>query len=132
MDTIFHLLSPTYLFARSLGPFASNWAWVFFAFNILLIADAVIIRRWARKKDIFSQKAAQKYYALAWTMGLIGLILWSFRQLGAFYISAPIGILIWLAILLVWLGFVLYYWLIKAPRRRRQLRVERAKKDYLP
>ena len=132
MNTILHLLSPSYLFAPALGAFTSPLAWVYLSFNVLLILIAIVFEKLAKNKDKFVQKTAQKYSALAWVMGLIGIILYIFRQLGAFYLSAPIGILLWLAVLLVWAGFIAHYWFIYVPKRKKALKGENLKKKYLP
>src|SRR3989338_4300606 len=120
MPTILHLLSPQYLFNRNLGPFTSSLGWFFVYGLVALILLAAIIKKLAKKRDKFAQKAARRFSALAWTMGLIGIILWAFRQINVFYLSAPILLVIWLVIVLVWLGFILRYILIKAPRRRKE------------
>ena len=103
IDQIIHLLSPSYLFNKNLGAFQSNLAYIFAGFNIVLIIIAIICRRLAKKGDLFARKAAQKYGSFAWTMGAIGIILYVFRQINVFYISAPILVLIWAIVLIIWL-----------------------------
>jgi hypothetical protein len=78
------------------------------------------------------KKAARRLFTLAWTMGWIGIFLWIFRQVGALYISAPILLLIWAIISLIWLVMILKYWFITVPRRRKQLNQEVGKKLYMP
>ncbi|MAG29066.1 hypothetical protein CL632_02890 [bacterium] len=132
MDTILHLLSPAYLFNRNLGPYQSDLAYVFVGINIVLIIIAIISRRLAKKRDLFAQKAAHKFGSLAWTMGAIGIILYVFRQINVFYLSAPAFVLIWLIITGIWLILVLKYWLRTAPKRRKQVSGSTVKDEYMP
>ncbi|MBU2575652.1 hypothetical protein KKF64_00980 [Patescibacteria group bacterium] len=131
-DQILHLLSPAYLFHKSLGPFQSNLAYIFAVFNVLLILIAIISRRLAKNKDLFAKKAVQKYGAFAWTMGSIGIILYIFRQINVLYLSAPIIVLIWLVILIIWLILVLKYRFFVVPIRRKDLMQDKGKREYIP
>lgn len=132
MSTLLHLLSPQYLFHKNLGPFTSSLAWVFVYGCVGMIILAVILKKLAKKRDKLSQKAAAKFSALAWTMGMLAIILWAFRQINVFYLSAPILLLVWLVVALVWLGFILYYAVVRAPRRRREIAAQSRKGEYLP
>ena len=132
MSTILQLFSPQYLFNRNLGPFTSNLAWVFVYGLVGLIILVIILKKLAKKRDKFAQKAAAKFSALAWTMGLVGIILWSFRQINVFYLSAPVLLLIWLIISLIWFCFILHYALVRAPRRRREIARQAQNRTYLP
>jgi flagellar biosynthesis protein FliR len=73
-----------------------------------------------------------KFSSFAWTMGVIGLILYSFRQINVFYLSAPIFVLIWLVIAIIWLISVLNFWLRVAPKRRKEINQNAEKKYYMP
>ncbi|MBI1961487.1 MAG: hypothetical protein HYS45_02180 [Parcubacteria group bacterium] len=130
MATILHLLSAAYLFNRNPGPFTSDLATVFLAANIALIAVAVIVRLSARKGDIFAKKAAAKYSSFAWTMGLIGIILYSLRQINTLYLSAPVFILIWGIASIFWLMLALNYRIRVVPKRRDAISREAGKWDY--
>ena len=98
IDTILHLLSPAYLFNKNLGEFTSDLAVVYISFNVGLIVLAILIPRLAKKGDLFANKASSKFKSFAWTMGAFGIILYIFRQINIFYLSAPILILVWLII----------------------------------
>ncbi len=133
MGTLTHLLSPEYLFHRNLGPFTSVLAWYLFAGIILVMAAALIFRlKLAKSSDTLTRKTTRKLFSFSWTMGSIGLILWIFRQINAFYISAPIFWVIWLVVGAVWLGTVLNYAFRVAPRRRSEILANVGKKSYLP
>lgn len=127
-----HLLSANYLFNGRLGPFTSTLAWVFLACLIGMVVFSVLFKAWTRKKDIFWQKSAKKLSPLAWTMGIFGLLLWLIRQMNTMFISAPILLLVWFVVLVVWGASVLRYLFVKAPKRRAQLMSEQSKKNYLP
>jgi len=131
MDILLHLLSPAYLFNKNHGSFTSNLADLFLWFNIIFLGLAVLVKFLAKKGDIFAKKSASKFSSLAWTMGLIGVILYGFRQINALYLSAPVFILIWGIILIVWLMLVLNYKFRTVPMRRKQVRRESNKRDYL-
>ena len=132
MNELFHLFSPQYILNRNLGPFTSNLAWFFVYGLVGLIILAIILKKLAKKRDKFTKRAAAKYSALAWTMGMIGIILWAFRQINVFYLSAPVLLVVWLAIVLVWLGFILHYVFVRAPRRRREIARQAQNRIYSP
>ena len=132
MATILHLLSANYLFHKSLGPFTSNMAWVFLGIVVFLMFAGLVTKRASKNRDLFSRKAARKFFAFSWTMGIIATLLVFFRQVGALYISAPIFLLIWLVIAIFWFMLVLRYVLVVAPGRRKALMEDEQKKKYLP
>lgn len=131
MDTLLHLLSPDYLFNKNHGPFTSDLAGVFLWFNVALIVFVVLVKWFAKKGDIFAKKSASKFSSLGWTMGLIGIILYGFRQINVLYLSAPVFILIWAIIVIVWLILALNYQFRTAPKRRKQVSRESGNRDYL-
>ena len=132
METILHLLSPAYLFNKNHGPFTSDLAVLFIGFDVGLIILAIIIRRLAKKSDIFGKKAAHKFGNLAWTMGAIGIILYIFRQINILYLSAPFVILVWLAVLIIWLILVINYRYRIVPKRRHAIKTGSQKDEYIP
>ena len=130
---VMNLFSPDYLFQRNLGPFTSNLAWFFLG----LLGLGLLVTLWlrfkvAKNKDIFTKKVLKRFFTLVWTMGWVGIVLWTFRQVNAQYLSAPILLLIWALISAFWLVFVLRYWLKIVPDRRRRLALETSRKQYLP
>lgn len=132
-NIIIAFFSPRHLFARNLPPFSPNIARFSLILLLILMAFALVYRwRLVKNKDIFAKKAAKRFFGLAWTMGIIGLFLWIFRQVRVAYLSSPLFVFLWFIIFLVWIGFWLNYWLRTAPARRRQLAQEAAKKAYLP
>ncbi|OJI06668.1 hypothetical protein BK004_02490 [bacterium CG10_46_32] len=131
MGTLVHLFSPSYLFNQNPGPFTSNIAFIFLGTSIVLILIALIIGFVVKKGDIFAKKASAKYSSLAWTMGLIGIILYTIRQINTFYLSAPILILIWGVIVIFWLILVLNYRIRVVPKRRETVSRESSKRSYL-
>ena len=131
MDTLLHLLSPAYLFNKNHGPFTSNLASVFLWFNIGLLALAILVKWFAKKGGKFAKKTASKFGSLAWTMGLLGIILYSFRQINVLYLSAPVFILIWGIVVVMWLMLVLNYRFNTVPERRKQVSREQGDRDYL-
>ncbi|MBI2051121.1 MAG: hypothetical protein HYT31_04995 [Parcubacteria group bacterium] len=118
------------MFNKNHGPFTSNLADVFLWFNIGLLALAVLVKILSKKGDIFAKKAASKFNSLAWTMGLIGIILYGFRQINVLYLSAPVFILIWGIIAVIWLTLALNYRFNTVPMRRKQVSRESNKRDY--
>lgn len=130
---ITNLFSASYLFNRSLGPFTSPVAWVFLVGLVLLMAGSWFFdKKIASKKDIFVKKASSRFFTFSWTMAWIGIVLWVFRQINVLYLGAPIFLLVWLIISLVWLGFILNYWFRIVPKRRQNLLEEKKKNKYLP
>lgn len=130
MDTLLHLLSPSYLFHKNHGPFTSDLADVFLWANIGLVALAILVKVITRKGDRFAKKAAAKFTSCAWTMGAIGVILYAFRQINVLYLSAPVFILMWAMATAVWLVLVANYCLRVVPKRREAVARESETRDY--
>jgi len=130
-DTILHLLSPAYLFNRSLGPFRSDLAYIVLGLIIAGMLFSLIYRRICKKGDLFAKKVAHQVFNLALIMGFFGLLLLFVRQEGATYISAPIFLLIWAIITALWLIKIARYRFVVVPKRREQLSAEAQKKKYL-
>ena len=86
----------------------------------------------AEKKDIFTKKVAIKFLAFAWSISISGIILVLFRQVNATYISAPVILLVWLGIAIVWFAHVAFYKLKTIPNRRKELKQEAGKRNYIP
>ncbi|MDP3995364.1 MAG: hypothetical protein Q8P78_01995, partial [bacterium] len=103
------------------------FAWV----NVALLVAGIIVVRLAKKGDRFTQKSAAKFNAFAWTMGLLGIILYGFRQINVLYLSAPVLILVWGIVVVIWLILVLNYHFRVAPKRRETVRKESQKRVYL-
>jgi len=132
MDIIRHLLSSSYLFNRYPGPFTSVLAYYLIGFIVFAMVFALFVKAKAKKGDILAKKTAQKLFSLAWTMGWIGIIFWTFRQINVFYLSAPIFWLIWLLVSIGWAALVFKYVIFVAPKRRKDIEQFKKKKDYLP
>lgn len=132
MNIILNFLSPAYLLNRSLGPSQSKIAYIFAGFCVLIIFFAVILSKLAKNKDLFAKKTAQKFSSFAWTMGLIGIILYTFRQINVLYLSAPVFVLIWGVALVVWLFFIIRYRIFIVPKRRKTLFEQGKKREYIP
>ncbi|MFA5127021.1 MAG: hypothetical protein WC465_03420 [Patescibacteria group bacterium] len=62
----------------------------------------------------------QKLTAWGWSTGLVGLLLVSFRAATAMYLSARLWLLLWLLIILVWLGYILFYRLSIVPKKQAE------------
>ena len=131
-DSLLADLSLGALFNRNPGPFPANFAYFSLFFLLFWLFFALIWRFRTKNKDIFAKKIARRFFRLSWAMGIIGLVLWIFRQLNAAYLSSRFIILLWIVVLLIWLGIWLNYCFRIAPKRRRQLAQEVAKKAYLP
>ncbi len=132
METITHLLSSQYLFNKALGPFTSELATVFLVVVLVGMIAGSIVSRMLAKQDIFGKKIAQKIRAFVWTMGPIAFILFLFRQLYVLYLGAPVFLLIWLIVGILWAGYIAHYWMKVVPVRREQVKKDSSKRDYLP
>ena len=132
MQEILNLLSPSYLFRWNLGPFTTNPVWYFIGILVGLMVFAYFNLKLAEKKDIFTKKVAIKFLAFAWSISISGIILVLFRQVNATYISAPVILLVWLGIAIVWFAHVAFYKLKTIPNRRKELKQEAGKRNYIP
>lgn len=130
---ITNLFSAGYLLNKGIGPFTSPLAWFFLAFlMVAMVGSWFFKKKIAKNKDIFTKKVSARLFVICWTMGWIGIILWIFRQINVLYLGAPIFLLIWAVISLIWLLFILNYWLRTVPKRRKRLFEEMKKRQYLP
>ncbi len=126
-------IDPVYLFNRNLGPFTSKLAYLLLLGLFLAMFAAWFIKRKTVKDgDIFAKKASRRFFAAIWTMAIIGIFLWVFRQINVAYLSAPILFLVWFLITAVWLLLIAKYWFKVVPERRGKISGEVIKKQYLP
>ncbi len=133
MDQVLNLFSVNYLFHKNLGPFTSSLALYLLLFLVFLMFSAFVFRLIAGKKnDSLNRKISKRFFNFTWTMGAIGIILWIFRQINVYFLSAPILWVFWLLAFVVWLLSFLNYVFRVVPNRRKEIQCQATKKNYLP
>jgi len=132
MGTVLHLLAPSYLFNKGLGPVNPSVVWPIFGFLALVILFGFFYARAHKKKDALSKRLGKKVAHFCWTMGIIGILLVLFRQISVLYLGAPILFLLWLVIFIVWLVSLLLFRFKTYPKRREELKKTASKREYIP
>jgi O-antigen/teichoic acid export membrane protein len=132
MQTIINLLSPSYLFHRNLSPFSPSFAWTFIGILVLLMVLSYFYFRLAKNRDVFMRKFSVKLVALSFTMGIIGILLVLVRQINVLYLSAPILLLFWLIVFIIWALVILNYRFRTVPKRKKDLMQESGQRNYIP
>ena len=84
------------------------------------------------KRAKTTKKMWQKLQVWAWTTGIIGLLLMSFREIRAIYISSRIYLLIFIIIIIIWLIAILIYKKNKLPDKESQIKKEQEFDKWLP
>lgn len=103
----------------------------FFSLAIILgLAALFFLRKYQENK--LAKKVWSKLMSWSYSAGLVGLILIFFRQQRAPYFGMRIIVAIWLAIVFVWLGFILKFWLLEVPKIKKEQEVKQQLRKYLP
>lgn len=111
------LLDTRYLF-QIYPPAGFDWPTRILLLVIFLgaIALAIYADKKIKHAGIF-KKVWQKTQVWGWSSGIFGLIIMSFREVGAIYLSQRFWLLLWLLIIFLWLAYILYYWKKVIPRK---------------
>lgn len=91
-----------------------------------------IIFNFLKTKDSLRIKGYKRLFYLFLTMGVLGYVYLFFAWQGAALLSARFWLLIWLIATLVWLGFILKYLVIEAPKKRKEIDRKRDFEKYIP
>lgn len=103
-----------------------------FIFAVIMVAG--IFSKLAEKKikDGLKIKAYHRIYHLGLTMGILGFTYLFFSWQGVVLLSARFLLLIWLIVLVVWLGFIVKYFMLDVPHLRKNIDEKRAFNKYIP
>jgi len=102
----------------------------YLAFFVLAVVLSIMKRN--KKFDKYFTLLMQKIANLALSFSIIGMILLFFRHQLVPYLGMRGWTLIWWLICLVWFVYVLKYWTIVIPAKRKELQKKREKEKYLP
>lgn len=106
-------------------PRFEKYGWVvlglFSALFILYIILAVYIKKSYKKHDGLQRKFLMKIKRWAYWIGLVGLILWFLRFETVPWLSMRLMLWLWIAVMAVWLVYVIRYKAVVMPRRRREI-----------
>lgn len=130
LTQIFNL---SYLFNRY-PPAGFTWPFRIALLIIFLAAIvlAIISKKKLKKVSGSSKRGWYKLQVWGWSTGIVGLLLMSFREVRALYISARAYLLLWLIIIFVWLIFILIYWKKVVPARESTIKDNEEFTKWLP
>lgn len=133
MFDIVKFLKPAYLFEYR--PFTTNSTIkimaIFFAVFIV-IAIAVKILERVKKLEKYQNKILEKLCSFFSGLGIIGLLITWARYERVLIFSSRYWLLVWLAILIVWLYPIIKYWIKVMPEAKKQSEQKKAFQKYLP
>ncbi|MFH1667402.1 MAG: hypothetical protein ABH884_00055 [Candidatus Komeilibacteria bacterium] len=103
---------------------------LYLSFFVLAVVLSVVKRN--KKFDKYFTILMQKIANLSLAFSVIGMILLFFRHQLVPYLGMRGWTLIWWLICLVWFVYVLKYWTIVIPAKRKELQQKKEKEKYLP
>lgn len=104
---------------------------VIFALAIILgSASLFFLKKYQDNKLV--KKVWSKFMSWGYSAGLIGLLLIFFRQQKAPYFGMRIIMALWLAVVAVWLFFILKFWLLEVPKIKKEQQRKEELRKYLP
>ena len=128
-----YFFNPTHLFSLR-PPIMQNRALIISAtvFGLGIILAIVFKLITEKTKDGLKIKAFRRLFHLLLTMGIIGYVYLFFAWQGIPLLSARFWLLLWLIIVLIWLGFILKYLFFAVPKLRKDIDRKRKFEKYLP
>ena len=133
MFDVIKFFQPTYLF--DLRPFTTDSTikiMVIFFSIFILIAIGIKIYKKTRNLEKFQNNLLDKIYYFFITLGGIGLGLTWLRYERVQILSARFWLIIWLAILIIWLYPILKYQFKVVPEAKKNSEEKKLFKKYLP
>jgi amino acid transporter len=114
-----------------LGPRAVRFLIV--VFGAILVAALVLkIVASMKKKNPPLAKLFRKLQRLFLTMGLLGFVLLFLSYEQIYLLGSHFWYLLWLIGFLTWLGFIIYYLVVKMPKEKDELEKKKRFEKYLP
>ena len=123
----------TYLF--ELRPYTSdNRIKIMLAVFALIIIAGLIVKIYqaTKKLEKFQAKLLKKYFSLLTTMGFWGLVMAVLRYERVPLLAARFWMIIWLAVLIVWLYPIIKYQWQVVPAAKKQAEEKKLFQKYLP
>lgn len=84
---------------------------------IAAIVIAVMAGKKIRHASGIMKKVWYKLQVWGWSSGIFGLLLVSFRELGAIYLSQRFWLFMWILFIFLWLLYIVYYWKKVVPQK---------------
>lgn len=127
------LLDWSYLFYR-LPPAGFSWAMRIFLLVVFVgaIVIAIIAGIKYGKKQAIVKNFWLKLQIWGWSTGLVGLLLFYFREVRAVYLSSRAWLFLWLIIIFIWLVFIIVYWFRVIPKKKEAKESQEAFDKWLP
>lgn len=132
IDYLQYFLNPSHLFSLR-PPLMTSRAVIILAVIFgLCIVTALVLKFVLKTTDSFKIKSQRKAVSMLGTMGILGYVYLFFAWQGAALLSARFWLLLWLAVLLVWAGFIIKYLKFEAPKKRAEIDKQRQFQKYIP
>lgn len=100
-------------------------------FGAALIA-AILVTKKLKDKNVGARKFLTKIQIWGFSSSIVGAFLIFFRQVRALYLSSRILLLLWLIVVLVWLGFLIYEWKVILPKKKQDQKSQEEFTKWLP
>ncbi len=106
---------------------AEGFSWPFRIVLLVIFIGALVLAIYsglrAKKTTSVIKRVWSKFQLWGWSAGLVGLLLFSFRELQAIYIGARVYILAWLIIIFIWFISILFF--VRKSKATKEARVEK-------
>jgi len=113
-----------------------GFSWTMRIILLIVFIGAIVIGIYAARKLTKSsglfKKLWTKLQLWGWTIGLIGLALFFFREVRAIYLGARIWMLLWIIFAFIWLAFIIKYWKKEIPKKEEIKKTEEEFNRWLP
>lgn len=105
----------------------------FFLFLFLFLLGIVLrIQAKHRAKDRSQKKLFRSFSSVCFTASLLGFILLFFRYEETPFFGARFWFLLWVLMIILWVGFLLRYFFRIVPEKQKRLFEQRQREKYLP
>jgi len=127
------LLSPSYWFSSFPGPLTGIFFWAVVGVAAGGLILGVVLRLSSSLVDDFSGRRLMRRLATCFiTVGALIWLSFFFTQTSTPTLGSRFWFLVWLIMTLVWLGYIVRYAVVVAPKERAARDAELARAKYLP
>lgn len=113
-----------------------NLSWWTLTVLFIIFGLALIVAFLATKKlkdpNTNARRFLIKLQIWGFSSSIVGAALIFFRQVRAMYLSSRIWLLLWIIIVLVWLGFLIYEWKVILPKKKQDQKSQEEFNKWLP
>jgi len=133
IDYLQYFFNPAHLLSLRPPLMHPRALWILaIVFGACILSGVAIKLLAGRQRDALKIKAMRRLTNMFITMGCVGFVYWFFAYEGAILLSARFWLLLWAAVICLWLGVIGYYRYGVVPKQRKEIQQKRQFEKYLP